>query len=127
MTTSASTLGATKQRVNLQKNFVTALMDAVDRGIGTLVGALLAVIFGLGMWLPLGWAGLLEGGHEASGIGCHPGADFPLQHGGGIGTGQGRPAAAAGGGVARAPSSRACGRRSPSSGTRTGSRSSWCR
>jgi flagellin len=39
MTTSASTLGATKQRVNLQKNFVTALMDAVDRGIGTLVDA----------------------------------------------------------------------------------------
>jgi flagellin len=39
MTTSASTLGATKQRVNLQKNFVTALMDAVDRGIGALVDA----------------------------------------------------------------------------------------
>jgi flagellin len=39
MTTSASTLGATKQRVNLQKNFVGALMDAVDRGIGTLVDA----------------------------------------------------------------------------------------
>jgi flagellin len=39
MTTSASTLGATKQRVNLQKNFVGALMDAIDRGIGTLVDA----------------------------------------------------------------------------------------
>jgi flagellin len=39
MTTSASNLGASKQRVNLQKNFVTALMDAVDRGIGTLVDA----------------------------------------------------------------------------------------
>ncbi len=39
MTDSATTLGATKQRVNLQKNFVTALMDAVDRGIGTLVDA----------------------------------------------------------------------------------------
>lgn len=39
MTTSASTLGATKQRVNLQKNFVTSLMDAVDRGISTLVDA----------------------------------------------------------------------------------------
>ncbi|MGB9144160.1 MAG: flagellin [Aestuariivirga sp.] len=39
MTDSASTLGATKQRVNLQKNFVTALMDAVDRGISTLVDA----------------------------------------------------------------------------------------
>ena len=39
MTSSASTLGATKQRVNLQKDFVTALMDAVDRGISTLVDA----------------------------------------------------------------------------------------
>jgi flagellin len=39
MTDSASTLGATKQRVNLQKNFVTALMDAVDRGISALVDA----------------------------------------------------------------------------------------
>jgi flagellin len=39
MTSSASTLGATKQRVNLQKNFVTALMDAVDRGVSTLVDA----------------------------------------------------------------------------------------
>jgi flagellin len=39
MTDSASTLGATKQRVSLQRNFVTALMDAVDRGISTLVDA----------------------------------------------------------------------------------------
>jgi flagellin len=39
MTSSASTLGATKQRVNLQSTFVTALMDAVDRGISTLVDA----------------------------------------------------------------------------------------
>ena len=39
MTDSATTLGATKQRVNLQKTFVTALMDAVDRGISTLVDA----------------------------------------------------------------------------------------
>ena len=39
MTTSAANLGATKQRVNLQKNFVTALMDAVDRGISALVDA----------------------------------------------------------------------------------------
>ena len=39
MTDSATTLGATKQRVNLQKNFVTALMDAVDRGISTLFDA----------------------------------------------------------------------------------------
>jgi flagellin len=39
MTSSASTLGATKQRVTLQKNFVSALMDAVDRGISTLIDA----------------------------------------------------------------------------------------
>jgi flagellin len=39
MTSSASVLGATKQRVTLQKNFVGALMDAVDRGISTLVDA----------------------------------------------------------------------------------------
>ena len=39
MTTSATNLGAVKQRVNLQKNFVSSLMDAVDRGIGTLVDA----------------------------------------------------------------------------------------
>ena len=39
MTTSASRLGATKQRVSLQKDFVGALMDAVDRGISTLVDA----------------------------------------------------------------------------------------
>ena len=39
MTDSASTLGATKQRVSLQRNFVAALMDAVDRGISTLVDA----------------------------------------------------------------------------------------
>ncbi len=39
MTDSASTLGATKQRVGLQKDFISALMDAVDRGISTLVDA----------------------------------------------------------------------------------------
>jgi flagellin len=39
MTVSASTLGATKQRVSLQRNFVGALMDAVERGISTLVDA----------------------------------------------------------------------------------------
>ena len=39
MTSSASTLGATKQRVNLQQNFVSSLMDAIDRGISTLVDA----------------------------------------------------------------------------------------
>jgi flagellin len=39
MTDSASNLGAVKQRINLQKDFVGALMDAIDRGIGTLVDA----------------------------------------------------------------------------------------
>jgi flagellin len=39
MTSSASNLGATKQRVTLQTNFVTALMDAVERGISTLIDA----------------------------------------------------------------------------------------
>jgi flagellin len=39
MTSSASTLGATKQRVTLQKSFVSALMDAVERGISTMVDA----------------------------------------------------------------------------------------
>jgi flagellin len=39
MTTAASSLGAVKQRVNLQQDFVKALMDAVSRGIGTLVDA----------------------------------------------------------------------------------------
>jgi flagellin len=39
MTSSASTLGATKQRVNLQKNFIGSLMDAIDRGVSTLVDA----------------------------------------------------------------------------------------
>jgi flagellin len=39
MTDSASLLGASKQRVGLQKNFVSALMDAVDRGISALVDA----------------------------------------------------------------------------------------
>ena len=39
LTDSASTLGATKQRVTLQRSFVGALIDAVDRGISTLVDA----------------------------------------------------------------------------------------
>ena len=39
MTTAASNLGAVKQRTNMQKEFVGALMDAIDRGVGTLVGA----------------------------------------------------------------------------------------
>ncbi len=39
MTTSAADLGAVKQRVNLQQDFVKSLMDAIKRGIGTLVDA----------------------------------------------------------------------------------------
>ena len=39
MTDAASLLGASKQRVGLQRSFVAALMDAVDRGISTLVDA----------------------------------------------------------------------------------------
>lgn len=39
MTTAASNLGAVKQRTNMQKEFVGALMDAIDRGVGTLVDA----------------------------------------------------------------------------------------
>jgi flagellin len=39
ITSAASNLGAVKQRVNLQKDFVGALMDAIDRGVSTLVDA----------------------------------------------------------------------------------------
>ncbi len=39
MTTAASNLGAVKQRTNMQKEFVGALMDAIDRGVGALVDA----------------------------------------------------------------------------------------
>ena len=39
MTTAAANLGAVKQRVNLQREFVKTLMDAITRGIGTLVDA----------------------------------------------------------------------------------------
>ena len=39
MTTAASNLGAVKQRTNLQKDFIGSLMDAITRGIGTLVDA----------------------------------------------------------------------------------------
>ena len=39
MTTAASNLGAIKQRVTLQRSFVVALMDAIDRGVGALVDA----------------------------------------------------------------------------------------
>ncbi len=39
MTDSASALGAVKQRVNLQKDFVTSLSDAIERGVSQLVDA----------------------------------------------------------------------------------------
>lgn len=39
MTTSAANLGSAKQRVTLQKNFVSSLMDAIDRGVSALVDA----------------------------------------------------------------------------------------
>ena len=39
MTTSASDLGAAKSRVSMQADFVSDLMDAIDRGVGTLVDA----------------------------------------------------------------------------------------
>ena len=39
MTTAAADLGAVKQRVNLQKDFVSSLMNAIDRGISQLVDA----------------------------------------------------------------------------------------
>jgi flagellin len=39
MATAASSLGAVKSRIDLQKDFVTSLMDAIDRGVGTLVDA----------------------------------------------------------------------------------------
>lgn len=39
MTTAASSLGAVKQRTNMQKDFVSSLMDAITSGIGTLVDA----------------------------------------------------------------------------------------
>jgi flagellin len=39
MTTAASDLGAVKKRVDLQTNFVSNLMDAIDRGVGQLVDA----------------------------------------------------------------------------------------
>ena len=39
MTDAASSLGAVKQRVTLQKDFVKSLMDAIDRGVGALVDA----------------------------------------------------------------------------------------
>lgn len=39
MTTAASSLGAVKQRTNMQKDFVNSLMDAITSGVGTLVDA----------------------------------------------------------------------------------------
>ena len=39
MTTAASDLGAVKQRVNMQREFVVTLMDAITRGVGALVDA----------------------------------------------------------------------------------------
>jgi flagellin len=39
MATAASNLGAVKKRIGLQQDFVKGLMDALDRGIGTLVDA----------------------------------------------------------------------------------------
>ena len=39
ITDSATLLGSVKKRVDLQKDFVTALTDAIDRGVGQLVDA----------------------------------------------------------------------------------------
>lgn len=39
MATSASDLGAAKKRIGLQQDFVSNLMDAIDRGVGQLVDA----------------------------------------------------------------------------------------
>lgn len=39
MTTAGATLGAVKSRIDLQKDFISGLKDAIDRGIGQLVDA----------------------------------------------------------------------------------------
>ncbi len=39
MTTAASNLGAAKQRIDMQTDFISALMDSIKRGIGQLVDA----------------------------------------------------------------------------------------
>ena len=39
MATAASTIGAAKSRVDMQKDFVSKLQDAIDRGVGQLVDA----------------------------------------------------------------------------------------
>ncbi len=39
MTTAASNLGATKKRIDMQKDFISGLMDSITRGVGQLVDA----------------------------------------------------------------------------------------
>ncbi|HEY4191725.1 MAG TPA: flagellin, partial [Mesorhizobium sp.] len=39
MTDAATTLGANKSRIDLQKTFTQSLMDSIDRGVGQLVDA----------------------------------------------------------------------------------------
>ena len=39
MTTAATTLGAAKKRIDLQRTFTQSLMDSIDRGVGQLVDA----------------------------------------------------------------------------------------
>ncbi|KAB2874116.1 MAG: flagellin, partial [Bauldia sp.] len=39
MAAAAATIGAAKSRVDMQKDFVSKLQDAIDRGIGQLVDA----------------------------------------------------------------------------------------
>ncbi|HEY9058325.1 MAG TPA: flagellin, partial [Aurantimonas sp.] len=39
VTTAASSLGAVQNRIEMQTNFVSKLMDTIDKGVGTLVDA----------------------------------------------------------------------------------------
>jgi flagellin len=39
VTDAAASLGAVKSRIDIQKSFVSSLMDAIDRGVGQLVDA----------------------------------------------------------------------------------------
>ena len=39
MTDAATTLGAAKKRIDLQKSSTSSLMDSIDRGVGQLVDA----------------------------------------------------------------------------------------
>ena len=39
MTDAATTLGAAKKRIDIQKSFTQSLMDSFDRGVGQLVDA----------------------------------------------------------------------------------------